>query len=68
MGERDLTILSTDGYGLPKWSPDGKRVAFILMANGGFMSDIHVMNVDGTGVTNLTNSPAVAEQLTAWAR
>ena len=59
---------TTDSYGLPKWSPDGKRIAFALTASGAFSSDIHVMNVDGTGVTNLTNSPAIAEQLTAWAR
>jgi Tol biopolymer transport system component len=59
---------ATDGYGLPKWSPDGKRIGFSLTASGTFSSDIHVMNVNGTGVTNITNSPAVAEQLTAWAR
>jgi Tol biopolymer transport system component len=59
---------TTDGYALPKWSPDGKRIAFTLVASGAFSTDIHVMNVDGTGATNLTNSPAVAEQLTAWAR
>jgi Tol biopolymer transport system component len=59
---------TTDSYALPKWSPDGKRIAFVMMPNGGFSSDIHVMNVDGTGVTNLTNSPSVTELLTAWAR
>lgn len=59
---------ATDVYGLPKWSPDGKRIAFSMGAGGSFQSDIHVMNVNGTGITNITNSPAVAEQLTAWAR
>ena len=59
---------ATDGYGLPKWSPDGKRIAFSLTPSGTFSSDIHVMSVNGTGITNITNSPAVAEQLTAWAR
>lgn len=34
----------------PAWSPDG-RVAF---TTGG---DIHVMNADGSGLTNLTNAP-----------
>ncbi len=63
-----LTWSATDGYALPKWSPDGKRIAFSLTASGIFSSDIHVMNANGTGITNITNSPAVAEQLTAWAR
>ena len=63
-----LISSATDSYSLPKWSPDGKRMAFSLMAGGSFDSDIHVMNVNGTGITNITNSPAVSEQLTAWAR
>ena len=63
-----LISSSTDGYALPKWSPDGKRIAFSLAAGGSFEYDIHAMNVDGTGITNITNSPGVSEQLTAWAR
>jgi Tol biopolymer transport system component len=59
---------ATDRYDLPKWSPDGKRIALSLTPGGSFSSDIHVMNANGTGITNITNSPPVAEQLTAWAR
>ena len=39
-----------DGDSDPSWSPDGSQVAF---ASDG---DIYVMNADGTGRTNLTNS------------
>ena len=42
----------TDGKGSyvkPSWSPDGSKIA---MDNGG---DIYIINVDGTGLTNLTN-------------
>jgi TolB protein len=36
----------------PSWSPDGRRIAF---AKGG--SEIYTMNVDGTGLTRLTDNP-----------
>ena len=46
----------------PRWSPDGQRLLFI--APGGndsfgnkLGSDVWVMNLDGTGVTNLTAAP-----------
>ena len=32
----------------PSWSPDGTKIAFVT-------HDIHIINVDGTGLTNLTN-------------
>ena len=53
-----LVWSATDGYDLPKWSPDGKRIAFSLTPSGSFSTDINVMNVNGTGITSLTNSPA----------
>jgi hypothetical protein len=44
----------------PVWSPDGKKIAF----RGD--DDIWVMNADGTGATNLTNTPGVPEYSPAW--
>ncbi len=39
----------------PAWSPDGQKIAFASAFEGDF--DIYVVNIDGTGLTNLTNSP-----------
>ena len=62
-----LIVMKADGSGqvvlangtMPAWSPDG-RVAF---ANGG---DIYVINPDGTGLTDLTNSPGSSNLWPAW--
>ena len=51
------------------WSPDGGRIAFLSDRQGDL--DVYVMNADGTGVLNLTNSPGSEEVLgpgQAWAR
>lgn len=63
-----VTWSDVGSHGLPKWSPDGKRLAFTRSETTVAATDIYVMNVDGSGVTNLTNSPATYEMLTAWAR
>jgi len=41
----------------PCWSPDGTRIAFRSIRDGG--SEIYVMNSDGTNQRNLTNSPTM---------
>ena len=48
----------------PTWSPDGKRIAFNAPGVGG-IGDIWVINIDGTGLTNLTQSPS-GEARPAW--
>lgn len=48
----------------PDWSPDGTKIAFI--APSGDEYDIFVMNADGTGVVNLTNSPTLLDREPTW--
>lgn len=40
----------------PRWSPDGRRIAFTSSRGGNF--DIHVMDADGTNVTRITDHTA----------
>jgi dipeptidyl aminopeptidase/acylaminoacyl peptidase len=47
----------------PTWSPDGTRIAFVRY-DGDY--DIWVMNPDGTGETQLTDTPAIFEDAPAW--
>lgn len=57
-----ITVVATEGIS-PVWSPDGKRIAFRTEA----IPDVFVMNADGTGVTNLTQTPEFEAPM-AWAR
>lgn len=60
-GRRRLT---TDGRGYfhPDISPDGRRIAFARLGTTGWA--IHVMNADGTGVTQLVEAEFAGEP--AW--
>ena len=40
----------------PTWSPDGSQIAYHTYPDGG-QGEIFVMNEDGTGKTNITNTP-----------
>jgi len=44
---------TNDGW--PTWSPDGKRIAFESDRSGNW--DIWMINVDGTGLAQLTHHP-----------
>jgi len=40
---------------MPKWSPDGRTLAFVSDRDGNL--ELYTMNADGSGVTRLTNYP-----------
>jgi TolB protein len=49
------------------WSPDGSRIAFSFYTDAANqVSDLYVINVDGTGLTQLTNTPNIGEAMPAW--
>ena len=51
----------------PAVSPDGRKIAFsVADPASGEDWDIYVINVDGTGLTNLTNDPAFDGWRPAW--
>ncbi|MFH1907563.1 MAG: hypothetical protein ABIL11_09325, partial [Chloroflexota bacterium] len=49
----------------PLWSPDGQKIAFRSNKDGGW--DLFVVNVDGSSMMNLTNTPDVDELGISWA-
>ena len=56
---KDLTAGVESNHETPRWSPDGKRIAFVS-ARGGEMdqrNDIFVMDADGKNVRNLSLNP-----------
>lgn len=48
------------------WAPDGSKLAFVYAPTRAVLSDIYVVNADGSGLRNLTNSPNVAEEYANW--
>jgi Tol biopolymer transport system component len=50
--------------GAPSWSPDGSRIAFYSDVNG--HADLFVMQADGTGRENLTQTPEFDEGAPAF--
>jgi Tol biopolymer transport system component len=49
----------------PTFSPDGQQIAFERWENGD--REIYRINIDGTGLVNLTNNPTSEDVRPAWA-
>lgn len=71
--ERRLTFNEADDYS-PAWSPDGERIAFESDRNDpnpvrcfpNCTYDLYVMNADGTGERQLTDTPYISETNADW--
>ncbi|MCI0777636.1 MAG: PD40 domain-containing protein [Chloroflexi bacterium] len=67
-----ITVASPSGSTVSRvdqivWSPDGSRIAFAAaIGELNQDSDVLVVNADGTGVRNLTDSPSLGETLAGW--
>jgi Tol biopolymer transport system component len=73
--EGGIAIVNADGSGFrvvargpnqsvnPTWSPDGRQLAFEANRGGNF--EIYSVNVDGSDLRNLTNSPG-DDRMPAW--
>jgi Tol biopolymer transport system component len=46
----------------PSYSANGRKIVFERVSQGTFRQDIWVMNADGTGQTNVTNTASVREE------
>ena len=51
--EKKLVSSQGNYYRFPSWSLDGSRLVFAEVGKG----EIYIINADGTGMTNITNSP-----------
>jgi Tol biopolymer transport system component len=47
------------------WSPDGRRLVLSVVVEPGY-DDLYLINLDGSGLTRLTNTPDVNETGPAW--
>lgn len=78
-GSADLWLMKLDGSDpvqltsepgdelMPSWSSDGRRLAFASSAQAGkSFSDICVIDVDGTGLQNLTRTDDASEHAPSW--
>lgn len=66
-------VVELDGSNLsaPDWSPDGEKLVFVSLAGATSeaepkYSDLFIVGIDGSGLTNLTESPTTNESTPSW--
>ncbi len=64
-GLRQFTQLPA-GACCPRWSPNGRRIAFVVGDLARNLDDIWVMNADGSDAVNLTHDPQQVNQAPSW--
>jgi hypothetical protein len=71
-GQKSLTIPPDNGVS-PDWSPDGTKIVYVAGVPfppgsnlQGAQSDVFVMNADGSGKTDLTETMSVGELNPVW--
>ncbi|HEX8707833.1 MAG TPA: PxKF domain-containing protein [Pyrinomonadaceae bacterium] len=63
--DMDRTHYNHNEY--PAWSPDGTKIAFISFQDSySEDTELYVMNADGSGLVNLSNTPRLYEINLAW--
>lgn len=77
-GNQDLYLMNADGSEItkffdsgmndymPDWSPDGRRIAFFAANFPSVRQDIYVIQTDGSGAVNLSNTPAIVDENPIW--
>jgi Tol biopolymer transport system component len=54
------------GCSQPAWSPDGQKIIFARFSASTGDRDIFTVNADGSGLSQITDTPSLSEELPDW--